>query len=324
MGRQVNSNIPEAGFVSRRQFLESGSIAGSDLSIVGDQDNSKRIIFDPSGIATATSVTLAAINNSSNLYLFQSASTAVTSAVFNTSVGSTCLNVLTSGSYNTALGFEVMNHNLVGNYNTGIGYRCNAHVTGNHNTCVGYQAGTLITTGIQNTFVGSNCGAQGSNLTANSNTGVGYSALYNVAGGANNTSFGDSALVGITANNDNTGIGYHAGYTAATSQQCTFLGSGADVATSALNNVIAIGYGVVPTATNAGCIGNATNNIGIGGVVTPTARLHLPAGTATAGTAALKFSTDTLLGTPESGAMEFDGTHLYITISGSRKTITVS
>ena len=50
-----------------------------------------------------------------------------------------------------------------------------------------------------------------------------------------------------------------------------------------------------------------------------TARLDLPAGTATAGTAPAKFAPGTLLGAVEIGALEFvdDGTtgHLYITVN---------
>lgn len=62
----------------------------------------------------------------------------------------------------------------------------------------------------------------------------------------------------------------------------------------------------------------------IGGYnVTPTAMLHLPAGTANATTAPLKLTSGTNLTTPEAGAMEWDGTNLYITqTSGpTRKTI---
>jgi len=50
----------------------------------------------------------------------------------------------------------------------------------------------------------------------------------------------------------------------------------------------------------------------------PTARLHIAAGSATAGTAPLKFTSGTLLTTPENGAIEFDGSELYITIGGTR------
>jgi len=53
--------------------------------------------------------------------------------------------------------------------------------------------------------------------------------------------------------------------------------------------------------------------IGIG--QTPTAVLHLKAGTATANTAPLKLTTGTLLTTPEAGAIEFNGTDIYITLN---------
>ncbi len=57
-------------------------------------------------------------------------------------------------------------------------------------------------------------------------------------------------------------------------------------------------------------------------VIAPSAKLHLPAGTATAGTAPLKLTTGVNLTTPESGAVEWDGTNLYVTqADGTRKTI---
>lgn len=61
-------------------------------------------------------------------------------------------------------------------------------------------------------------------------------------------------------------------------------------------------------------------NVGIG-ITTPTAVLQLKAGTATANTAPLKLTSGTNLTTPENGAMEFDGTNLYFTVGGVRKTI---
>jgi hypothetical protein len=58
---------------------------------------------------------------------------------------------------------------------------------------------------------------------------------------------------------------------------------------------------------------DATNNrIGIFGVTSPTARLHLGAGTATASTAPFKFSSGTLNTTAEAGAKEYNG-HFYST-----------
>jgi hypothetical protein len=61
-------------------------------------------------------------------------------------------------------------------------------------------------------------------------------------------------------------------------------------------------------------------NIGIG-QTTPTARLHVAAGTATANSAPIKLTSGTNLTTPEDGAFEFDGTNLYFTVGGVRKTV---
>lgn len=66
----------------------------------------------------------------------------------------------------------------------------------------------------------------------------------------------------------------------------------------------------------------STGNVGIG-TASPTAVLHLKAGTATANTSPLKLTAGTNLTTPENGAIEFDGTNIYITIGGVRKTIQV-
>ena len=61
----------------------------------------------------------------------------------------------------------------------------------------------------------------------------------------------------------------------------------------------------------------------LGTNTSPTARIHLPAGTATSGTAPLKLTSGTNLTTPENGAFEYDGTFLYFTVGGVRKTVTL-
>ena len=58
-------------------------------------------------------------------------------------------------------------------------------------------------------------------------------------------------------------------------------------------------------------------NVGIG-LTNPAAVLHLGAGTATAGKAPLKFTAGTNLTTPETGAVEFNGTHFYGTVGATR------
>ena len=74
--------------------------------------------------------------------------------------------------------------------------------------------------------------------------------------------------------------------------------------------------GVKPLLLNA-----QGGNIGIGST-SSSAHLQIAAGTGTAGNAPLKFTAGTNLATPESGAIEFDGTNLYITDNtNTRKTI---
>lgn len=70
--------------------------------------------------------------------------------------------------------------------------------------------------------------------------------------------------------------------------------------------------------------GVLTGLISIGIGIAPTAYLGLAAGTATAGTAPLKFALGVNLGTPEAGAVEYDGDHLYYTNnSAARQTVGV-
>jgi hypothetical protein len=63
-----------------------------------------------------------------------------------------------------------------------------------------------------------------------------------------------------------------------------------------------------------------TGNIGLG-TTAPTATLHLKAGTAAASTAPLKFSSGSLLTSPENGAMEYDGSNYYLTVGSTRMAI---
>lgn len=57
------------------------------------------------------------------------------------------------------------------------------------------------------------------------------------------------------------------------------------------------------------------------GNISPTAWLHIKAGTATAGQAPIKLTAGVLLGTPEDGALEYANSHLYFTIGASRSQI---
>ena len=73
---------------------------------------------------------------------------------------------------------------------------------------------------------------------------------------------------------------------------------------------------------NTGQIAELTPSAQFGiGVASPTSVLHLKAGTATASTAPLKFTSGTNLTTAEAGAMEFNGTNLFFSPSTTRHTV---
>lgn len=64
-------------------------------------------------------------------------------------------------------------------------------------------------------------------------------------------------------------------------------------------------------------------NSKFGATTAPTAKVDIAAGTAAAGTAPLKLAAGVNLTTPETGTFEFDGTNLYFTVGGVRKTVTL-
>lgn len=65
--------------------------------------------------------------------------------------------------------------------------------------------------------------------------------------------------------------------------------------------------------TNTISLDSINHKVGIG-VTNPTALLHLKSGGSTPNTSALKFNPGSLLSIKENGALEFDGSHMYITI----------
>lgn len=79
-----------------------------------------------------------------------------------------------------------------------------------------------------------------------------------------------------------------------------------------------IGIGSNPSSMTANSVNIRGNKVGLSGQTAPTAALHLPAGTASAETAPLKFTTGTAMTTPEDGALEYHGSHLYFTIGSTR------
>ena len=82
-------------------------------------------------------------------------------------------------------------------------------------------------------------------------------------------------------------------------------------ATTAIQLQNAAGTSILNVDTTNGRVGIGTTG--------PTAKLHLPASTATANTASLKITSGVVATTPVSGNIESDGTHLYWTDSGGTR-----
>jgi len=78
-----------------------------------------------------------------------------------------------------------------------------------------------------------------------------------------------------------------------------------------------IGLGTDPSTMSSANITISSINTGIS-QTSPTAKLHISGGTATANTAPIKIDSGTALTTPEDGAIEYHGSHLYFTIGSTR------
>lgn len=191
--------------------------------------------------------------------------------------------------------------------------------------------------------------ADWSNVSGLDNFGVGSGALHGLTAGSHNHAIGAGAGAVITSGEHNELIGRIAGSSLTIGSNNVIIGAYSDVSSGASGNVllgynqqgpttggqhVLIGYNVEsvhPTESGELSIQNAiygvgntgttttlsTGNIGIY-VQSPTARLHLPAGTAGAGKAPLKLTDGTALTTPEDGALEYHSSHLYFTIGSTR------
>lgn len=83
-------------------------------------------------------------------------------------------------------------------------------------------------------------------------------------------------------------------------------------------NKLRIGLGTDPSDITTSSITIDGGKMGLAGITSPTAVLHLPAGTASAQSAPIKLTSGTALTTPEDGALEYHASHLYFTIGSTR------
>lgn len=219
----------------------------------------------------------------------------------NIGVGANSLNYLTSGTDNLALGRSSLYKLTTGSNNIAIGLNAlNFNQESSSLIAIGVNAGNRVVSGKFGTIIGNNHSMSLTNL--NNSTLIGLNI------GTKITSFNNSIIIGnnITTSSDSI---------------------------TSFNNVFAVNPGNTGSMyldrdnyfnickTIFGDISDLTiPKVGIY-VPSPTAYLHLPAGRKIANSAPLKFSSGFILNTPEDGALEYDGSHLYFTIGSERHTL---
>jgi len=250
-----------------------------------------------------------------NVAIGQNALSKNTTGDYNFALGRNALTANTTGSRNTAIGRSALVSNVTTQENVAIGYFSLKNCLNSNNVAIGTNSGFTLSSGRRNTFIGDSAG-YGTGADPDENTGIGRRALFSIQG------------------NYNTAVGHIAGNALTSAEGCIFLGRAAgarqtttsnlliidnqlraDAATELTNSII---YGTMAAApANQDLRINAQVGINL----TPTAYLTLPAGTATANTAPLKFTAGIALTTPEVGAVEFHDSRLWVTNIATRRAI---
>ena len=100
-----------------------------------------------------------------------------------------------------------------------------------------------------------------------------------------------------------------------------FLFHGPDAVFAGSVNAFSSNVGNVLISTAATAAGDSPGNLGIWGILSPTARVHIGASDGSAGSGPLKLAAGTLLAVPEDGVIEYDGTNFYKTVGATRSII---
>ena len=243
-----------------------------------------------------------------NTAIGNKAGAAITTTGGNTLVGSNAGLTLTSTA-NTAVGNEALKA-AAGNFNTAVGFHALMANTAAYNVAVGVNALLSNTSGTGNTAVGTNAGM---GITTSSNiTSIGYQSNL-TATGASNTSVGSGSGVSLTSGGNNTFVGVNAGIGITTGSHNTMIGFPAANSPASRSNWVQLFDGQGNTAFTR----DSLNRVGLGTINTPAALLHIAAGTTSI--APIRLTSGTNLTTPVAGSIEYDGTNLFFTRTGTTR-----
>lgn len=249
-----------------------------------------------------------------NTAIGNKAGRAITSNGGNTFVGSNA-GLAVNSIGNTAVGNEALKA-AAGNFNTALGFYALRANSGANNIAVGVNSLLANTSGIGNIAIGYNAAA--ANLTGGSIVVIGDQAV-KYGTGSYTTAVGASTLTNLTTGVANSCFGYNAGWGITTGSYNVIIGGHASALPGSRSNYVIINDG----GGNAALTRDSLYRTGLGTITTPTALLHIAAGTTTI--APIKLTSGTNLTTPEAGAIEYNGTNLFFTpASAARNSVLIT
>lgn len=268
--------------------------------------------------------------------------TAFTTGNNNILLGNTAGSALTTGYDNILLGRGTTGgtgfiYNIVmgpqanagGNFNVILGGLAGLSNTSTSNSvAIGYQANRYSTAPDNGVAIGAEAeSGSGENVAIGRGTATASGGTYNVsigsyagryaATGVGNTLLGNRTGTALTSGTYNVAIGYQTGNAITSGSKNVAIGYDVDAQSNTADGQLTIQNAIFGTGNTGTGTTVSTGNLGIY-TPAPTARLHFPAGTATANTAPLKLTSGTALAAIEDGAMEYHGSHLYFSIGGTR------
>lgn len=249
-----------------------------------------------------------------NTAIGNKAGRAITSNGGNTFVGSNA-GLAVNSIGNTAVGNEALKA-AAGNFNTALGFYALRANSGANNIAVGVNSLLANTSGSSNIAIGYNAAAN--NLTGSGIVVIGNQAV-SAGTGSYTTAVGASTLPNLTTGVANLGFGYIAGWGITTGSYNVIIGGQASALPGSRSNYVIINDG----QGNAALTRDSLYRTGLGTITTPTALLHIAAGTTTI--APIKLTSGTNLTTPEAGAIEYNGTNLFFTpASAARNSVLIT